>query len=62
MNLYIVKRYDEVDWDECTEQTILARDEVEALELANREYGSWYIDEVVDMTKSRVLTTHHIWG
>ena len=52
MKLYIVKRYDEVDWDECAEQTILARDEVEALELANRLYGSWYIDEIVDMTKS----------
>ena len=62
MRLFIVKRNDTTDYDECIEQTILATSEKEALDLASREYGSWYIFEEVAMSKSRVLTQHYIWG
>lgn len=56
MKLYIVQRSDETQWNDCDEQTILAENENQALELANKEEGIWYISEIVDINKSRILT------
>lgn len=56
MKLYIVQRSDETQWNDCDEQAILAENENQALELANKEEGIWYISEIVDINKSRILT------
>lgn len=62
LNVYVVKRIDEEDYDECTEQTIVAIDEKRALELASQQYGQWEISQKVDLTKEGVLTQHYLYG
>lgn len=56
MNLFILCRRDNTKWNECDEQTILAKNEEEALRLAENEDGIWYIFDVVNMSEQRVLT------
>ncbi|WP_024614681.1 hypothetical protein [Clostridium sp. Ade.TY] len=56
LNVYIVERKDDFDWDEYKEQTIVAESEKRAIELANREYGEWQVKKSVDLTKEQVLT------
>lgn len=56
LNVYIVERKDDFDWDEYKEQTIVAESKERAIELANREYGEWQVKKTVDLTKEQVLT------
>lgn len=56
MNLFILRRRDNTKWNDCDEQTILAKNEEEALRLAENEDGIWYIFDVVNMSEPRVLT------
>ena len=56
LNVYVVQREDDFDYDEYVEQTIVAESEKRALELANNEYGVWSIKEKVDLNKEKVLT------
>lgn len=62
MKVYIVERVDEVDYDECKEQTIVAENVDRALELAEKEYGVWKIKKKVDLNKEQVLTQYYLWG
>lgn len=56
MKVFVVNRKDEIDYDEYTEQTIVASSSEKALELANKEYGEWKILREVDLTQEQVLT------
>lgn len=49
MNLYIVSRTDEVDWDEYAAFVIAAKDETQALQFAKEEqsFGSFSIEKIV---------------
>ena len=58
LNVYVVQREDDWDYDEYVEQTIVAESEERALELANNEYGVWSIREKVDLNKEKVLTKY----
>ena len=62
MKVYVVERVDDYGYDECTEQTIVAKNVDRALELAEKEYGVWKIKEKVDLNKEQVLTQHFLWG
>ena len=62
MKVYIVKRTDEVGYDECKEQTIVAKSKERALVWANKEYGRWEIVKEVDLNREQVLTQHFLWG
>lgn len=61
MKIFIATRKDENDWDECVEQTIIAKDKEEALKLANKEYGVWKLVEI-STKESKILTKSFIWG
>ncbi|MBO0545423.1 hypothetical protein EXQ32_14640 [Clostridium botulinum] len=56
LNVYVVERIDEIDWDEYVEQTIVAETEERAIESANKEYGVWGINRKVDLNIEQVLT------
>lgn len=60
LKVFIATRVDEVNWDECREQSILAYSKEQALELARKEYGEWEVEEV-ELTP-RVLTQSFVWG
>lgn len=61
IKVFIATRADKVNWDECREQTILAYSEKEALEIANKEYGEWKVQEITDLV-SQTLTKSFVWG
>ena len=61
IKVFIAKRIDKLNWDGCREQTILAYSKEEALELANKEYGSWQVQEITDLAP-QTLTQSFIWG
>ncbi|NFO86474.1 hypothetical protein FDC58_10570 [Clostridium botulinum] len=56
LNVYVVERQDDWDYDECIEQTIVAKTEERAIELANKEHGVWIVDKKVDLNIEQVLT------
>lgn len=56
LNVYVVERTDETDWEECIEQTIVAETKERAIELASKEYGVWDITKKVDLNIEQVLT------
>ncbi|MCW6111910.1 hypothetical protein [Clostridium sporogenes] len=56
LNVYVVERTDETDWDEYIEQTIVAETKERAIELASKEYGVWDITKKVDLNIEQVLT------
>lgn len=58
LNVYIVEREDDWDYDQCIEQTIVAPTEERAIKLANKEYGIWKVTRVVDLNIEQVLTTN----
>lgn len=62
LKVYIVERTDNFDYDECIEQTIVASTEERAIELANKQYGTWKIKRTVDLNKEQVLTTKWLNG
>ena len=49
MNLYIVSRIDEVDWDEYEAFVIAAKDETQALKFAKEKqnFGSFSIEQII---------------
>lgn len=61
IKVFVATRTDKVNWDECREQTILAYSEAEALEIANREYGEWKVQEITDLIP-QTLTKSFVWG
>ncbi|BAO04738.1 uncharacterized protein CBO05P1_019 [Clostridium botulinum B str. Osaka05] len=56
LNVYVLARQDDWNYDECVEQTIVAKSEERAIELANKEYGVWGIIKKVDLDVEQVLT------
>ncbi|MCS6103456.1 hypothetical protein DWV13_01880 [Clostridium botulinum] len=62
LNVYILERKDEYDYDQCIEQTIVAKTEERAIELADKEYGIWEVTKIVDLNLEQVLTKETIDG
>lgn len=56
LNVYILKIKGRWSYDQCVEQTIVAKDEERALQIANKEDGIWVIDRQVDLNVEQVLT------
>lgn len=56
LNVYVLARDDDWKHDECVEQTIVAKSEKRAIELASKEPGIWVVNKVVDLSIEQVLT------
>lgn len=61
MKIFIATRKDMIDWDQCDEQTILAKDEEEALLLASMQFGDWQVKQI-KTKEGMVLTKSFQWG
>lgn len=56
LNVYVLERQDSFDHDEYVEQTIVAKTEERAIDLASKEFGVWCVSKKVDLNIEQVLT------
>lgn len=62
LNVYIVSRKDEIDYDEYDELTIVAENEEQALKMANDYYGEWKVIRKVSLYTPEILTASYNAG
>lgn len=56
LNVYLVEREDECDYDETRALAIVAESEEQALRIADNDYyGEWKIEAKIDLTKPQVI-------